>query len=203
MRIAVALLGLALVLGPRSARAEWESSAVPPPSRASFLQYGVAFTSEFATGSFFCHPQSECALGSGAGLVGRVGMRSAGPWYLGGAYEISKQDPAKLYRLAILHQIRFEARYYIETGREGVPYLTFGGGIAGYGNEFISIDTWGGCAFGGVGIETQIANGPTLGAALVYRPIYLQAWTVDQQLREAGLAHFIGLDLAVEGRDKL
>src|SRR4051794_28792156 len=69
----------------------------PPPLNVPYLQYGVALTGEFvmSPGGICDTPPNvrECILGSGGGVAARVGYRTAGPWYFGPAYELSKQDP--------------------------------------------------------------------------------------------------------------
>src|SRR5579859_4174952 len=71
------------------------SASTPPPLHVTYLQYGVGFTGEFVTTPGpMCPSQAAqpCILGSGGGVAVRVGWRSAGPLYLGGAYELSKQE---------------------------------------------------------------------------------------------------------------
>src|SRR5262245_34226532 len=104
------------------------AGSTPPPSHVSYLQYGLSFTAELvASPGPMCddafapeqglgpRPPPVCIFGGGGGVAFRMGVRGTGPWYFGGAYEISKQDSTKLYRLAILQQIRGEARYYVDT----------------------------------------------------------------------------------------
>ena len=105
-----------------------------------------------------------CILGPGGGVAVRVGWRGTGALYFGGAYELSKQDPNKLLRLAILQQARAEGRYYFVSGRDTEPYLSAGSGVAGYGNEW-GVDTWGPAAFVGLGVETQITRRTVVGVA--------------------------------------
>jgi hypothetical protein len=177
----------------------------PPPINTPYLQYGVSLTAEFlASAGRLCAVATEpCILGSGGGLAVRIGKRTASPWYFGGAYELSKQDPNKLYRLAILQQARAEARYYFNTGRDVQPYGHFGAGAAGYGNEW-GIDTFGPMGFLALGAEVQLSLRRVVGASLAYRMMYLSSFTDSSRTaREAGLAQFIGLDLILEARDPL
>jgi hypothetical protein len=176
--------------------------SVPPPPGNSFIQYGVALTAEFvAAAGPICDANAPCVLGSGGGIAARAGWRSAGPWYLGGAYEISKQDPNELYRLGVLQQLRAEARYYISTGLTTSPFFTAGLGVAAYGNE-LAFDTWGPLASVGFGAETQISRLFVVGYAIAYRAILLRAfYEPSSTLREAGVAQIVGLDLQLEGRD--
>jgi hypothetical protein len=201
---AVAMSTFAAAAGTTTETSNEEASKVPPPPRLTFLQYGVAFTAEFATKGTFCQDsQLTCILGSGGGIVGRVGWRSAGDWYFGGAYELSKQDPTKLYRLALLQQLRFEARHYWFSGRDTQPMLVLGAGLAGYGDE-LAIATYGITAFIGAGVETQFQSGPVLCATLGYRPMYLQRFEDSSGSSHGpGLAHMVVIEIALEERDPL
>jgi hypothetical protein len=198
-------------------------TVAPPPLNTSYLQYGVAFTAEVVAsagpmcdvgtgGTSFGQSAtpdstgglSPCVLGSGGGLAARVGYRSAGPWYLGGAYEVSKQDPNKIYRLALLQQLRVETRYYLYRGLDTQPYFGAAAGAAGYGNE------WGIQAYGPSisitgGVEAQISRRAVVSVGLTYRAIaFLNHFTDPSRTdRAPGLAHFVGLDLALEARDPL
>jgi hypothetical protein len=180
-------------------------SVAPPPLDIPYLQYGVAFTAEFvATAGKMCagSPQN-CILGSGGGVVARVGRRSAGPWYFGAAYELSKQDSSGLYPLATLQQARAEARWYFNTGRETYPYLTAGAGVAAYGNEWV-IDTYGPAAFVGVGLESQISREVVVGFAFSYRVIGLRSFFDSAgSERDASVVQIIGIDLSLEERNPI
>jgi hypothetical protein len=180
-------------------------NAPPPPTNVVYLQYGVAFTAEVvsAAGPICDNVSVPCILGPGAGVVIRAGWRGTGPFYLGGAYEFSKQDPNKLLRLAILQQARAEGRYYFISGRDAEPYLTGGLGVAGYGNEW-GVDTWGPGSFAGLGVEAQITRRTVVGAALAYRLIYFQKFTdTTGAPRDSGVAQLIGLDLVLEQREAI
>lgn len=180
-------------------------NAPPPPTNVVYLQYGVAFTAEVvsAAGPICDNVEVPCILGPGGGVAVRLGWRGAGPLYFGGAYEASKQDPNKLFRLAILQQARAETRYYFVSGRDAEPYLSGGLGVAGYGNEW-GVDTWGPAGFGGVGIEAQITRRTVVGVALAYRLLYFQEFRdTTGAARAAGLSQLIGLDLVLEQRDPI
>lgn len=180
------------------------ANAVPAPATISYLQYGVAFTAELATAGAFCEDtQLDCILGSGGGIAVRVGWRNAGDWYIGGAYELSKQDPTKLMQLAILQQVRAEARRYFLRGNATQPFVAVAAGLAGYGNEW-SISTFGPMGFVGAGLEWQVQNGPIVGVTLGYRPLFLQKFT-DATGRDhgPGVAHIFGMELALEAREPL
>ena len=177
----------------------------PPPLNTPYLQYGVSFTAEFvANAGRMCPDSGDCILGSGGGLAARIGRRSAGPWYFGAAYELSKQDPNRLYRLAVLQQLRGEARYYVGTGKDTQPYGSFGAGVAGYGNEW-GVDTFGPNLFVAIGLETQLSRRTVVGIALAYRAMYLTEFTdpITGKPRQSGFAQLIGIDVSLEGRDPL
>ncbi len=179
--------------------------APPPATSVVYLQYGVALTAESptATGPMCDTPGVPCVLGAGGGIAVRVGWRSTGAVYVGGAYELSKQDPNKLYRLAILQQARFEMRRYFPTGRDIEPYASGCAGVAGYGNEW-SVDTWGpGGCFGG-GIEVQLTRRTVVGIGMAYRLLWFKSFTdTSGAFRDAGLAQIFGLDLVLEQRDPI
>jgi hypothetical protein len=149
-----------------------------------------------------CSLVENCVFGSGGGLAVRVGWRPSDHYFIGGVYEVSKQDPAQLYRLGILQQLRAEGRRYFPTGKEITPFLLVGAGGAGYGNEW-RVDTWGPTATLGGGIEVDL-GGPVLLVEAAYRPMYFRSWTVSSDnVLESGIVHFVGVDVAVEARDRL
>jgi hypothetical protein len=179
--------------------------APPPPTNVVYLQYGVAFTAEVVSsaGPICDNAAVPCILGPGGGIAVRAGWRGAGSLYLGGAYELSKQDPNKLYRLALLQQARFEGRYYFVTGRDVEPYAAGGLGVAGYGDEW-AIDTWGPAGCLGGGIEVQITRRTVVGLAAAYRVLWFKSFTDTSGAdRGAGLAQLVGLDLVLEQRDPI
>jgi hypothetical protein len=180
-------------------------NALPPPTNVVYLQYGVAITAEAvsAAGPICDNVAVPCILGPGGGIAVRVGWRGAGALYFGGAYELSKQDPNKLLRLAILQQVRAEGRYYFVSGRDTEPYVSAGLGVAGYGNEW-GVDTWGPAGFLGLGLETQITRRTVVGVALAYRLLYFQRFTdTTGAARDAGIAQLVGLDFVLEQRDPI
>ena len=211
---ACAVLGLALVSTPvradgtvsaSASSAQNETAALPPPSEHAYVQYGVALSAEIVAspGPACSDASTPCILGSGGGVIARGGWRRNERWYFGAAYEMSKLDPHQLYRLALLQQVRAELRRYFPTGREGSPFLLLAAGVGGYGNEWWPIDTWGPNGGLGGGVEVQL-GGSALVVSLAYRPMYFHAW-VDSSLlsHDAGIAHFVGLEAAVEARDTL
>lgn len=197
----VTMTGAALAQVPPGA----EAVTAPPPSQEKYLQYGVGLAAEgVVSAGPACNGagSQNCILGSGGGLTVRVGLRPANVFYLGGVYEMSKQDPNQLYRLGILQQARFEARRFFPTGKEVSPFVLLGAGVAGYGDTF-GIDTWGGTATLGGGLEVEL-GGPVLELSLAYRPMYLQAWVDSSQTsHDAGIAHFLGLEVSIEAKDRL
>jgi hypothetical protein len=180
-------------------------TAPPPPSHIVYFQYGVAFAAEqvISAGPICGSAALPCVLGSGGGIVVRGGWRSSGPLYLGGAYEVTKQDANKLYRLGLLQQARAEGRYYLMTARVTEPYATFGAGVAGYGNQW-GIDTWGPMGSIGAGLEYQVTRQTVVGIALGYRLVYFSRFTdTAGAARDGGFGQLLGLDLVLEQRGTL
>jgi hypothetical protein len=213
-RLLGAAVGVGLWSGATPAAADETASAMapynealarPPPPRKAYLQYGVAFTVEgvvsagpVCAGADASRP---CILGSGGGVDIRVGWRPTENFYIGGAYEFSKQEPNKLFRLAILQQARGEARHYFPTGKSAEPFVLVGAGVAGYGNEW-TVSTWGPSGTLGGGVELELSGGSLLCASLAYRPILLQSFLDPIPIRrEAGVVHFITLEIALEAQD--
>jgi len=143
-----------------------------------------------------------CILGSGGGIVfPRIGWRTAGPWYFCGAYELSKQDANTIYRLAILQQLRGEARYYFLAGQILTPFVGASAGIVGYGNEW-SIDTLGPEGAATLGVEAQVARDTVIGLALNYRVMYFHPFIDSSDTpRDGSVAQLWGLDLQLEVRE--
>jgi hypothetical protein len=177
----------------------------PPPARRAFIQYGIAFTVEdvLFAGPICSDPNNPCILGSGGGILGRVGWRPTERLYVGGEYELSKQEPNKLYLLGILQQVRATVRSYFPTGVRTTPFVTAGAGVAGYGEQW-AVDTWGPSAALGGGIEVEVSGANVLDLALLYRPIYLRSF-VDSSTtpHSAGIAQFLGVELSIEAQDPL
>lgn len=186
--------------------------ATPPPISSHYLQYGVALTGEtVVTAGEVCPRGGEslpCILSDGGGLTVRVGYRSRGPWYLGGAYEFSRQDSANLLRLAILQQLRGEARFHLVRATRLTPYLGAAVGGLVYGNEW-GLDTWGGCSAVGAGLEFQVTPSLVLNVAALYRQLFMRRWTDSGGQARAqgplgfGLAHIVALELGFEIREPL
>jgi len=188
-----------------------QESQRPPPNNTEYFQYGVGLAVEqLASGGDVCpaHATTPCILGSGGGLAIRMGYRSRGPWYVGGAYEFSRQDSSNLLRLAILQQLRVEGRYYADAGNRLTPYGGLGFGAAFYGNEW-NASTAGPTLSAGLGLEFQVTQSTVIGGSLNYRAFLLRGWTDSTGQDRAdrylgfGLAHMIGLELTLELREPL
>lgn len=187
--------------------------AEPARTRTSdhYLQYGVGLTTEtVAAAGGICprHANAPCILGSGIGLALRAGYRTREAWYVGGAYEFSRQDSSNLLRLAILQQLRGEARYYFQNDARLVPYLGLGAGGVLYGNEWGS-ETGGLTAFLGGGVEFEVSRTSVVGAALGYRPVAFRRFRDRagqyraDELFGFGAAHIVTVELVFEVRDPL
>lgn len=192
-------------------RASAQESQRPPPNNTEYFQYGVGLAVEkLASGGDVCPSRAKtpCILGSGGGLAIRMGYRSRGPWYAGGAYEFTRVDSSNLLRLAILQQLRGEARYYLDAGNRLTPYGALGFGAAFYGNEW-NISTVGPTLSAGFGLEFQITQSTVIGAALAYRALLLHSWADSTGQERAdrylgfGFAHIVGIELTLELRDPL
>ncbi|MEZ4446777.1 MAG: hypothetical protein R3B72_47300 [Polyangiaceae bacterium] len=180
----------------------------PPPLHVDYAEYGVAVTADLmADAGATCRQGGDkrvpCILGSGGGLVLRGGYKSPGPWYIGGAYQFSKTDSENLYRLAILQQLRAEMRYSFDLGYRVAPYVTWGLGGVVYGNEW-GVETGGGTAFAGVGMEMQLSRLVQLGMAVHYQPMIFAGFVDTASIeRDPGLAQFVRIEFHVEVRSEL
>jgi hypothetical protein len=180
------------------------TSRLPPPVDNPFIQYGVAFTTEFvaSSGNMCATTPATCILGSGGGVVlPRLGWRFPGSWYMGVAYEMTKQDASTLYRLPILSQARAEGRYYFMIGQVLTPYVGASGGIAWYGNEWAA-NTFGPGASASLGVEAQVSRGTVVGLTFNYRAIYFKPFVDSSNTaHEGSVAQLLGLELQLEVRD--
>jgi opacity protein-like surface antigen len=186
--------------------------STPPPISAHYVQYGVALTGEAVASAGQVCPRTTnnlpCILSDGGGLTVRVGYRGRGAWYLGGAYEFSRQDSANLLRLAILQQLRTELRLYLTRVTRLAPYVGAAVGGAIYGNEW-DLDTWGAASAVGVGTEFQVTPSIVLNVGALYRQLLLRRWTDGAGESRAigplgfGLAHMVALEFGFEIRDPL
>jgi hypothetical protein len=205
--LAALALGVAAPLPARAA----EPAPEPPPNNVEYFQYGVGLVLETAlSAGDVCPPDATapCILGSGGGLALRAGYRSRDPWYLGGAYEFSRQDSSNLIRLAILQQLRFELRYYFDQGMRTTPFLAAAVGGMLYGGEW-GASTAGGLLSLGAGVEYQVSATTVIGCAPMYRLLVPHSWTDSaDQVRAKnvlgfGFAHFFGFEVFLEVRDPL
>lgn len=188
-------------------RAEGEVAIKESPIRSldlAQLQYGVAIAAEIpAFAGPICDSPAPCILGAGGGLAIRIGLRATKSVYAGIAYELSKQDSSKLFRLAIFQQARFESRFYVHTAQNIEPFAVVNLGIAGYGNEW-GISTWGPVAGVGFGAEIQASRSTVFGIVLNYRAVRLNSFTdTSGTARDAGIAHLVGFEISIEGRDSI
>lgn len=181
------------------------------PSSLHFVQYGVAVTAEnLLSGGGVCPETAKtpCILGPGLGMVVRMGYRSRGPWYWGGAYEATRHDSYNILRLAMLQQLRGELRYLFDQGNRLTPYAGAGVGVAVYGNEW-GVDTIGPSLHGGLGLEFQASALAVLGMAVSWRAIAFSAWTDGTGQRRAddvlgmGVSQWVTIDLVLEIRSPL
>lgn len=177
----------------------------PPPLHLDYASYAVAVSADVLvdSGATCSDEAAPCILGSGGGLVLRGGYRSPGPWYVGGAYQFSKTDSDNLYRLAILQQLRAEARYMLDMGYRTRPYATFGIGGVIYGNEW-GAETGGGTAFGGVGFELEVSRLALVGMAVYYQPVVFAPFRDTAEFdRMAGVAQYVRLEIQFEIRSEV
>ncbi|HVU01731.1 MAG TPA: outer membrane beta-barrel protein [Polyangiaceae bacterium] len=206
-KVAAAAAVLSLAGAPGVARGEETRSR----QRDHYLQYGAGFATEtVASAGGICpkDARAPCILGSGLGLAIRAGYRTRERWYVGGAYEFSRQDSSNLLRLAILQQLRGEARYYLRDDARLTPYVGLGAGGALYGNEWGS-ETGGLTAYLGIGLEFEVSRTSVVGAAVGYRPVAFRSFRDRAGQNRAddwfgfGAAHLVALELVFEVRDPL
>lgn len=178
----------------------------PPPLHVEYVQYGVAvvFENDINTGAVCSSAGSApCILGGAGGLAFRGGYRSAGPWYIGGAYQFAKMDSSNLYRLGIFQQLRVEMRYLPDLGTRTAPYGSWGIGAVAYGNEW-GVETGGGLLFGGLGVEVELSRTALIGFGAVYRAMLVAGWTdTAGTIRDTGVAQFWGAEFLFELRSEI
>jgi len=167
------------------------------------VQYGAALSAEFLASSGAICPEGAsvpCVIGSGGGLGVRAGYRFHAPFYVGGAYEFSKQDAHKSIDLAILQQVRAEIRYFLPVPGAYRPFLTVGAGAVGYGSKW-ALDTVGGMVLVGFGLEVEFTRSSLMSLILSYRPIVLTNWRGSTLLdRPTGVLSLVGLEVGFEQR---
>jgi hypothetical protein len=201
----------ALILAPASARADVAPANIAPPNIAppenrletGYVQYGAALSAEFLASSGAICPEGmsvPCVIGSGGGVGVRGGYRFHAPFYLGVAYEFSKHDAHKSIYLAILQQVRAETRYFLPVPGAYRPFLTTGLGAVGYGSQW-GLDTVGGMALIGFGLEIEFTGSSLMSLILSYRPILLTNWRDSALLdRPTGVLSLVGLEVGFEQR---
>lgn len=179
----------------------------PPPLHVEYIQYGVAIVAEVnlsagGTCGEEITSRVPCILGNGGGPVIRLGYRTPGPWYVGGAYEFVKMDSGNLYRLGIFQQLRAELRYLPDIGSRVAPFFTAGLGGVAYGNEW-GAETGGGVITMGAGVEIEVTRHAIVGAGINYRTVMLAPW-IDTagHKRMFGVSQFLGLEVLLELRSE-
>lgn len=194
------------VLATASARAEDESPApdLPQLAEPQRIVYGVGVVSEapLAAGSL-CRDDATCILGSGVGILARAALATSHWADLGVAYSLTRQNSARLYRLATLQQLRMEGRYTFATGRTVEPFVAASAGVAGYGNEW-GLDTWAPTASLGAGALFELDKDTFVSAEIDYRVMRFAEFA-DQtgRVRLPAIVHMLGLRLTLEARGKL
>jgi hypothetical protein len=170
-----------------------------------FAQYGVGFVADtvLSHGPICRDARTPCILGDGAGIVANFGVLLRRAWYVGGAYQLTRRDPAKLYRLATLQEARIELRRYQDSGKVLRAFAQLGLGASIYGDLW-GADTYGAHAQVAVGAELELSRQTVLVLAIDYRVTGLAAF-VDStnSRRDAGGVQMFGLRIALEGRERL
>ncbi len=176
----------------------------PPPLHVDYMSYGAGATADIlADSGAGCREDTPCIFGNGGGLVVRGGYHSPGPWYVGGAYQISKTNSSNLYRLATLQQLRAEMRYTLQMDFRTSPYATWGIGGVTYGNEW-GVETGGGTAFLGLGFESQLSRLASIGLAFHYQPMVFAGFTDTADFdRDPGMVQYLRLELKLEIRSEV
>lgn len=198
-------LSLTATLAVVSSAAASETAPHATPTPTPSFQYGIGLTtsSPISTGKLCDGLGAPCILSGGAGVAARVGLRTGGPWYWGGAYQLARQGSNNLYRLGILQELRGESRYYATTGSTTAPYASLSAGLAGYGNEWM-LDTWGPLARIGVGLEIEITRRAVMGVALAHKTLALARFQDPSGVdRPAAIVQVLGLELVLEERRPL
>jgi hypothetical protein len=200
--------------GPAEAQALRSDPVRPPPLHVEYAQYGVALhalvnlDAGAMCGRGVNSPSTApgpapCILGSGGGLVIRIGYRSPGPWYFGGAYSFAKMDSSNLFRLGIFQQLWAEMRYLPDTGYRVAPFATWGLGGVMYGNEW-GAETGGAMLFVGGGFQFEVSRIAVVGIGVSYKPSLIAGWTdTAGYVRPLGVAQFFGLDFQLEVRSEV
>jgi hypothetical protein len=204
----VVAAAVAALAGTAEAGADHQVTPPRGPQNNS-AQVGFALAAETVVSPGSVCPASAttpCILGSGGGVAVRFGYRLGSPWYFGGAYEFTRHDSSNVLRLAILQQLRAEARYYFEHGQRTTGFLAAGAGVHIYGNDW-GADMAGGLLTVGPGVEFELSAKAVVGCMAMYRlliPKSLHDGTSDPLAGGPlgfGLAHVFGLEFELEVRD--
>lgn len=207
MRIGPVAVGvfLSAVASTGAARAQGGIASTVEPGSIDWAQYGAAFSTELLGRNGNICPKAAttpCILGSGGGFAVRVGYRSKDDYYLGFAYEFSKQNASNIYNLAILQQVRIEGRDYFARGDRLTPYVGAALGAAAYGDTW-NVDTYGPLVGVTAGLEFEITRTVFVGFALNARAVDFKVWHDDTGQRRDGLPVLLGLELTLESRTQL
>jgi hypothetical protein len=178
-------------------------SAEAPQTEGVGVRYGVALTTAFVIDAgAMCNATTSCILGSGAGFAGHLGIDIGRTGYAGLSYAVTKQDPARIYRLATLQELRLDARRYLDTGRNVRPLGLVALGVLGYGDQF-SVDTWGPHASLGGGAEFELTAETSLLVTASYRIARMSPFLDPSQTqREASWVQFLSLEIGLEVHTK-
>ena len=144
----------------------------------------------------------NCIFGSGGDLRhARVGWRPSEELYIGGAYGISDEiesalspgDPAAAAREAGAGPGGHTGWPLHSRGRRRLRLQNDGG-----------VWTPGGLRCRSAAGSRSISAAPCSWCRSPYRPMYFHSWVVAQTNDlQGGIAHFVGIDVAVEARDRL
>jgi hypothetical protein len=174
------------------------------PARRVFFQYGIGASAEVvADAGAMCDTREQCVLGSGGGVNAHVGLTFNRLLYGGLTYSVSKQDPAKLYRLATLQQFRVDGRRVFDTGKRLRPLVQAGVGVLGYGGEW-ALETWGPIATIGAGMEMELSSRVSAYLTLSYRIARTLRFEAPAGLsRGPSTVQIVALEFALDGRSEL
>jgi hypothetical protein len=171
---------------------------------ARFVQYGVGFVADTVVshGPICRDVRTPCIFGDGAGVVANFGVALQRAWYVGGAYELTRRDPSKLYRLATLQELRVEVRRYQDTGKDLRGFLQLGLGANVYGDLW-GVDTYGPQVQASIGAELELSRRSMLVISLDYRVAgFVTFRDSTNTVRDAGAAQMLGIRVSLEGRER-
>jgi hypothetical protein len=199
--LSVVLLALSTTSLAQANETPWWARGISSPT---MVEYGVGFDGEFVLNAGgLCSSSAPCILGSGAGIAANLGVLYGRTTYLGVAYSLTKQDPSRLYRFATLQQGRIELRRYVASERDLRFFGTLGAGVAGYGEEW-GVDTYGPLLSVAFGAELELSAKTVAVASIAYRGVSFTGFRdTAGNAREAGISHFLALEIALEARSNL